>query len=63
MHIHTSAVSRWVLDYLQRGAGVAVGPSEARVTQAVLVQTVSVTSTLVFTSRSDVEVLHRPLSI
>ncbi len=60
---YTSAVWHWALVYLQRGADVAVGSSEARVTEAVLVQTVSVTSTVVFTSRSDVEVLHRPLCI
>ncbi len=60
---NTSAVWHWALVYLQRGAGVAVGSSEARVTEAVLVQTVSMTSTVVFTSRSDVEVLHCPLCI
>lgn len=54
---------RCALLYLQRAAGVAARPREPGVTQAVLVQTVSVTSTVVLTGWTDVEVLHRPLRI
>lgn len=69
---HRESVMRYVREpvrrrcaplYLQRAAGVAARPREPGVTQAVLVQTVPVTSTVVLTGWTDVEVLHRPLRV
>lgn len=56
-------VLQHVLFYLRRCAGIAVWSSEPWVTQALLVQTVSVTSTVVFTSRTNVKILHSPMHI
>lgn len=61
--VQKSVRLRCALLYLQRAAGVAARPREPRVAQAVLVQTVSMTSTVVLTGWTDVEVLHRPLRI
>lgn len=49
--------------HLKSSAGIAVGSSESRVTEAALIQTVPMPPTMAVTGWPNVEVLHSPLDI